>query len=57
MPCLDFTWMTAPPENHHFCAQALRAPDTEEVVPQVEMRVNPHEGLTKSHKGRNVQDP
>jgi hypothetical protein len=35
----------------------LWTPDTEEIIPQVEMGVNPHVGLTQSHKGCDVQDP
>jgi hypothetical protein len=45
------------PRNHHFHTQALWAPDTEEVIPQVEIGVNPHEVLRQSHKGHDEQDP
>jgi hypothetical protein len=32
--------------NNH--ARVLRTPDTEEVIPQIKLRVNPHVGLTQS---------
>jgi hypothetical protein len=37
--------------------RVLWTPDVEEIVPQVEMGVNPHVGLTQSHEGRDMQDP
>jgi hypothetical protein len=44
-------------QNRCFHVRALREPDAKEVVPQVEMGVNPHVGLKQSHKGRGMQDP
>jgi hypothetical protein len=45
------------PRDHHFCIRALRALDAEEVVPHLQMGVNPHDGLAQSHKGHDVQNP
>jgi hypothetical protein len=44
-------------QNHYFCVHALWVPDTKKVVPQVEVGVSPHDDLTQSHEGRNMQDP
>jgi hypothetical protein len=44
-------------QNHHFRTRALLEPDTKEVVPQIEVGLNTHVGLTHGHKGRYVQDP
>jgi hypothetical protein len=43
-------------QNCRFHVCALRELDAKEVVPQVEVGVNAHEGLTQSHKGRDMQD-
>jgi hypothetical protein len=37
-------WITMPPQNHHFRARNLQAPEAEEVVLQVKMVVNPDDG-------------
>jgi hypothetical protein len=55
MPKIDMDDRTH--QTCHFHTRALQTSDTEEVVPQDEMGVNPYEGLTQSHKGWNVQDP
>jgi hypothetical protein len=44
-------------QNCHFHVRALWELNAKEVVPQVEMGVNPHIGLAQSHEGRDVQDP
>jgi hypothetical protein len=31
--------------------------DVEEIVPQAEVGIYPHVGLTQGHEGRNMQDP
>jgi hypothetical protein len=43
-------------QNCCFHTQALLEPDMKEVVPQIEVGLNPHVGLTHGHKGRYVQD-
>jgi hypothetical protein len=42
------------PGDHQLHFRVLRTPDTEEVIPQIELRINPQVGLTQSHKGRYV---
>jgi hypothetical protein len=45
-------------QNRHLRIQALREPDMEEVVPQIEVGGNhPHVGLAQSHKDLDMQDP
>jgi hypothetical protein len=44
-------------QNHHFRAWAWQEPGAKEVVPQIEVELNPHVGLAKSYKGRDMQDP
>jgi hypothetical protein len=45
------------PLDRHFRVRALQEPTAKVVVPQVEAGVNPHEGLTQSHMGQDMQDP
>jgi hypothetical protein len=45
------------PRNCLFHVRALQTLDVEEVVPHIEMGVNPHVGLAQSLGGRDVQDP
>jgi hypothetical protein len=54
MPRLDVDVHATQNCCFHVCA--LREPDAKEVVPQVEVGVKPHEGLTQSHKGLDMQD-
>jgi hypothetical protein len=35
----------------------LPKPGTEEIVPQIEVGLNPHVSLTQGHEGRHMQDP
>jgi hypothetical protein len=44
-------------QNRHFRARALHESGAKEVVPQIEVVLDPHVGLTQGHKGRYVQDP
>jgi hypothetical protein len=44
-------------QNHHFRVRALWESDAQEVVPQIEVAINPHVGLAESHKGHGIQDP
>jgi hypothetical protein len=44
-------------QNHRFRARSLQEPGEKEVVPQIEVRLNPHVGLAQDHIGRYVQDP
>jgi hypothetical protein len=55
MPILDVNVHST--LNRHFRIRALREPDAKEVVPQVEVGVNPYKGLAQSHKGHDMQDP
>jgi hypothetical protein len=48
-------YMSTPP--HCFHTQALQESYVKEVVPQIEVGLNPHVGLAQGHKGRYVQDP
>jgi hypothetical protein len=52
MPRLDMNVHTT--QNHRFRVRTLREPNVKEVVPHVEVGVNPHEGLTQSYKGRHM---
>jgi hypothetical protein len=44
-------------QNFCFGTQALLEPSVAEVVPQIEVGLNRHVGLTQVHKGHHVQDP
>jgi hypothetical protein len=55
MPRSDGDAHTA--QNCRFHAQALLEPGAKEIVPQIEVGLNPHIGLTHGHKGRHVHDP
>jgi hypothetical protein len=57
MPKPDVDNHTTPPTNCQFRVWVLWMPDAEEIVLQVKMGVNPHIGLTQSHKDRDVLDP
>jgi competence CoiA-like predicted nuclease len=37
--------------------QVLWVMDIEEIIQQIELRINPQVSLTQSHKGRYMQDP
>jgi hypothetical protein len=37
--------------------RVLRTLDTEEIISQIELRVNPEVSLTQSHEGSYMQDP
>jgi hypothetical protein len=43
-------------QNHRFHARVLSEPGTK-VVPQIEVGLNPHIGVTHGHIGHHVQDP
>jgi hypothetical protein len=43
-------------QSRHLRTRALLSPGTKEVVPQIEVGLNPHIGLAQGHKGRHVQD-
>jgi hypothetical protein len=44
-------------QNCYFYARALQESGVKEVVPQIEVGLNSHVGLTQGHKDRYVQDP
>jgi hypothetical protein len=44
-------------QHHCFRTRALPEPSAEKVVPQIEVGLNPHIGLTQDHKRYHVQDP
>jgi hypothetical protein len=44
-------------QNYCFRAQALQELGAKEVIPQIEVRLNPYIGLTQGHKGCYVQYP
>jgi hypothetical protein len=44
-------------QNRRFRARALHESGAKEVVPQIEVVLDPLVGLTQGHKGRYVQDP
>jgi hypothetical protein len=46
-----------PPQDCQFHVQVLRMPDTEEIISQIEFRVNPQVCLTQRHEGSYMQDP
>jgi hypothetical protein len=54
MPRLDKGVHTA--QNCRFYTRALLEPGTK-VVPQIEVGLNCHVGLTQGHEGHYVQDP
>jgi hypothetical protein len=45
------------PEDCSLHDGVLLTSDTEEIVPQVELGVNPQVGLPQSHEGSNMQHP
>jgi hypothetical protein len=48
MPELDMDVCAT--QNCRFCVRALHERDAKEVIPEVLVGVNPHEGLAQSHK-------
>jgi hypothetical protein len=54
-PGLDKDVHAAP--HHYFRVRALSQPGAKEIVPQIEMGLNPHIGLAQGHEGCNMQDP
>jgi hypothetical protein len=45
------------PRDRQLSIGVLRAPDMEEVLPQIKLRVDPKVSLAQSHEGCNMQDP
>jgi hypothetical protein len=45
------------PRDRQLCFRVLWTPDTEEVILQIKIKVNPQVSRTQSYEGRYVQDP
>jgi hypothetical protein len=55
MPRLDMN--NRAPRDHQLHFRVLGMPDTEEIIPQIELRIISQVCLTQSYEGRYMQDP